>query len=143
MRGTPEERFWAKVEKTETCWLWTGATSSWGYGNFYVDGKYLKAHRWAYENFVGPIPEGLDLDHLCRVRHCVRPTHLEPATRRENLKRGEVPWGAWQLARTHCPQGHPYSGENLYTYPDGRRACRTCALDAKHRYRKRLADVSD
>ena len=78
-------RFWAKVDKTETCWLWTGGQSA-GYGRFGFKGRpNLGAHRFAYELLVGPIPPGLDLDHLCRVRNCVNPDHLEPVTRRENL----------------------------------------------------------
>lgn len=74
------------------CWLWTGATSPQGYGRFNAglreDARNVLAHRWSYEHHVGPIPDGLDLDHLCRVRHCVNPEHLEPVTRQENVQRG-------------------------------------------------------
>ena len=91
-RGTAEERFWPKVDKTETCWIWIGAIGTGGYGNFWVGPDRLsdrmRAHRFAYESMVGPIPEGLDLDHLCRNRACVNPAHLEPVTRRVNLRRG-------------------------------------------------------
>jgi hypothetical protein len=87
--GPPlEERVWAKVEKTEGCWLWTAAISPNGYGKFMVSGRPVNAHRLVYQLTVGPIPDGLDLDHLCRVRHCVNPDHLEPVTRSENLLRG-------------------------------------------------------
>lgn len=82
------ERFWSKVEKTDSCWLWRGAAAGGGYGHLLVDGRFVQAHRYAYETLIGPIPEGLELDHLCRVRRCVRPEHLEPVTRGENIRRG-------------------------------------------------------
>lgn len=130
------ERFWAKVNKTETCWLWTGCSASkWGHGKFMDRGKNWKAHRWAYEALVGPIPEGLTLDHLCRVPACVNPSHLEPVTLAENVRRQ----GA---AVTHCPQGHPLSGSNLYVVPkSGHRKCRTCRAAADRRHKaKRTGD---
>lgn len=84
-----EARFWAKVDKTETCWLWTAAIRRRsGYGVFSHQARTMLAHRFAYELLVGPIPDGLVIDHLCRVRHCVNPDHLEPVTQRENLRRG-------------------------------------------------------
>jgi len=87
-RLTPDERFWPKVDRGGACWLWTGALYVNGYGAFRgPDGRTIRAHRFAYERVVGPIPEGLDLDHLCRVRACVNPAHLEPVTRAENLRR--------------------------------------------------------
>ena len=114
-----EERFWAKVNKTETCWLWTGARSR-GYGSFPMDGL-GGAHRWAYLHLVGPIPEGLELDHLCRVRHCVRPDHLEPVTHAENMRRG-----VWNnRLKTHCVHGHPFDEANT-TWWKNKRSCRTC-----------------
>lgn len=82
------ERLWAKVVKTEDCWLWTGSRTTKGYGHLLVDGRFTQAHRLAYELEVGPIASGLVIDHLCRVRHCVNPAHLEPVTNRENLRRG-------------------------------------------------------
>ena len=84
---TLEERFWFKVNKTDTCWLWTGALRGDGYGKFHVKRKWVYAHRFAYELLVGPIPDGLELDHLCRIRNCVRPSHLEPVTHQENMQR--------------------------------------------------------
>ncbi len=86
---TAEERFWDKVERTETCWFWRGACNEKGYGYFHWDGHWRKAHRFAYELLIGPIPEGLTIDHLCFVRHCVNPVHMEPVTLRENILRGE------------------------------------------------------
>lgn len=95
VRRPESERFWEKVEKTATCWLWTGAISGrTGYGSFCLspafvgDRRLIGAHRWAYENTVGPVPKGLVLDHLCCVRRCVNPDHLEPVTYRENFLRG-------------------------------------------------------
>jgi hypothetical protein len=82
------------VEVTGFCWLWTGAVGSSGHGRIRPHGRLLQAHRWVYELLVGPIPEGLDLDHLCRIRRCVNPDHLEPVTRQLNLARGAGPGGA-------------------------------------------------
>ncbi len=120
-----EERFWAKVQKTDTCWLWTAGLAH-GYGSFRLIDRAVYAHRMAYELMVGPIPEGLHLDHLCRVTNCVNPEHLEPVTCRENNLRGISP-AAVNAAKTHCPQGHQYSAENTYENPNsGRRLCRAC-----------------
>lgn len=115
----PEERFWPKVIKTETCWLWTGSKNAQGYGTFNAGGnRPVYVHRFAYELLVGPIPKGLTLDHLCRVPLCVKPDHLEPVTHQENISRASA-------ARTHCRKGHPLDG----TYRRGtgrRRYCLTC-----------------
>ena len=121
------ERFWSKVHQTPCggCWLWTASTNWRGYGEFRLEGKNRAAHRLAYESEVGPIPDGYEIDHLCRVRNCVNPAHLEAVTHRENLLRGET-LPARAAAKTHCPQGHPYSGDNLYVYPSGKRRCVTC-----------------
>lgn len=86
-RKTIEGRFWAKVNKTETCWLWLACTNH-GYGYFGFQGRNKRAHRLAYEWANGKIPDGLTLDHLCRVRHCIRPDHLEVVTNKENILRG-------------------------------------------------------
>jgi hypothetical protein len=95
---TAEDRFWAKVKKDGPvpgyapqlggCWLWTGAKHALGYGQQRIDWRIVPAHRFSYELLVGPIPEGLQIDHLCRVPSCVRPSHLEPVTHRENGLRG-------------------------------------------------------
>lgn len=106
------------------CWLWTGGTVN-GYGRFYYEYRDRPAHRVSYQLLVGEIPIGLQLDHLCRVRGCVNPAHLEPVTRRENILRGEGA-SARCAAATHCPQGHPYAGANLYVAPSGYRVCREC-----------------
>lgn len=95
-------RFWAKVDidPPSGCWLWTGAVDeATGYGRFWTADGLGYAHRIAHELFVGPIPAGLDIDHLCRVRRCVNPAHLEPVTRRENLLRGETLAAAHHVGR--------------------------------------------
>lgn len=116
------ERFWAKVEKTDHCWLWHGAVSSYtGYGSIGHNGKTCVAHRMAYLLVKGAIPDGLELDHLCRNRLCVNPDHLEPVTHLENMRRGAL------ATRTHCIHGHEYTPENTYLAPAGGRRCRQCA----------------
>ncbi len=117
------ERFWEKVQKTDGCWEWLASRVA-GYGRFRaVSGEaHVQAHRWAYEALIGPIPDGLEIDHLCRNRGCVNPAHLEPVTARENVRRGIAP-AAVNARKTHCPRGHLYD----YTWPSGfRRGCREC-----------------
>ena len=87
IHGDDEARFWSYVEKTDGCWEWTGAKDGDGYGHLTIAGRVVGAHRFAYELLVGPIPEGLEIDHLCRNRACVKPADLEPVTRAENLRR--------------------------------------------------------
>lgn len=127
---TPEERFWSFVQKTETCWLWTGGRAE-GYGMFWLDGRNVKAHRFAYELLVAPIPGGLVLDHVaargCRWRHCVNPAHLEPVTQQINILRGTGPTAANALV-THCPAGHEYTPANTRMYK-GQRHCRACSRE--------------
>ena len=130
-------RFWSKVRFTDTCWLWTGFAHGrgGGYGNFAMGNKReVQAHRWAYEFCVGPIPEGLQLDHLCRVRLCVLPDHLEPVTGRVNTLRG-VGACAVNARKTHCTNGHEFSIENTYRRKEGGRRCRTCQKRAVTRWR--------
>lgn len=115
-------RFWSKVDAFGVCWEWTAATAQ-GYGRFGVGSKVVLAHRWAWQSLVGPIPEGVELDHLCRNRACVNPDHLEPVPHAVNVRRG---FGGWNTAaKTQCPQGHPYDGDNLMV-SSGKRYCLTC-----------------
>lgn len=107
------------------CWLWQRALSSHGYGSMIIARKQFRAHRLAYEAYRGPIPAGLVLDHLCRVKQCCNPEHLEAVTQRENTRRGSNFIGAFMNA-THCKQGHPLSGANIYVYKDGKRRCQLC-----------------
>lgn len=103
-----------------------------GYGQTWDGQKVLLAHRVAYELAVGPIPEGLHIDHLCRNRACVNPKHLEPVTCLENVRRGAA-------VKTHCPHGHEYTPENSYHHPAGGRICRICIR--KRNREKKAADV--
>lgn len=138
MKLSETERFWAKVDLNGEggCWLWTAATSR-GYGRFTDEnGRQIAAHRWGYTRLVGPIPEGLVLDHLCRVRNCVRPEHLEVVTERENILRG-VGLAAIAAKKEQCPSGHPYNESNTRISPDGWRQCRVCDREQTARRRAR------
>ena len=119
------QRFWGNVDKTPTCWLWTLALNSDGYGSVSIQGVQIRAHRLSYLLVRGPVPDGMQLDHLCRVRHCLNPDHLEPVTAKTNLLRGINPW-AINKRRTHCVHGHKFTPENTRLRPDGRRQCRAC-----------------
>lgn len=110
---------------TTPCWVWQRFINPGGYGMLKIDGRTKVAHRDSYERLVGPIPEGLELDHLCRVRACVNPDHLEPVTGRVNILRGEGQ-GAKHARKTHCVHGHPLSGDNIWVSPQGWRRCLTC-----------------
>ncbi len=127
-------RFFSKVQKTDTCWLWIGGKNTGGYGSFTIGRKRFSAHRWYYELVKAPIEKGLELDHLCRVRECVNPEHLELVTRTENTNRGIGPKLAAerQLSKTHCPRGHEYTEGNTSYYKKNRR-CLTC-----HRNKEKL-----
>lgn len=129
MRPTVEERFWAKVDKSGECWLWTGVTNAGGYGRFTIGYSNIMAHRWSYENAVGPIPEGLQIDHLCSVKRCVNPEHLEAVTGRVNTLRAPNAPATIHAAQTHCAHGHEFTAENTYTPSGGGRYCRTCRAE--------------
>jgi hypothetical protein len=116
-------------EPNSGCFLWSLALGTDGYGYVNVGGKKgrrVGAHRVAYELICAPIPAGLDIDHLCRTRSCVNPSHLEPVTRKENLRR--APWmiGAARKAKTHCVAGHARTPENKFLTKDGGSECRIC-----------------
>jgi len=139
---TLEERFWSKVNKEGPipdcspglgpCWIWMGVKRPNGYGTFHVNRRRVGAHRFSWELTNGKIPDGLELDHLCRIRWCVNPKHLEPVTRRVNFLRGESKW-----ARTHitgiCQRGH----KALRVTPAGTQACIEC-IHMKNARRKKL-----
>jgi len=126
----PIDRFTPKwlISKTHSyegtpCWEWQANKLYNGYGSFWVKkGKDVCAHRWSYEHYVGPIPTGYHVDHLCRNISCVNPDHLEPVTPIVNAQRAAKTW----KSLTHCKRGHEFIEENTYTSPNGRKHCRSC-----------------
>lgn len=131
----PAIRFWAKVDRrSDGCWTWQAYVGRDGYGRF-AAGRPVLAHRFAWTLLRGPIPDGLQLDHLCRNRRCVRPDHLEPVTPLENVRRGQG-----HGSESQCPRGHAYAGANLHIRRDGRRTCRACDR-ARGRRRRRMIEV--
>lgn len=115
-------RISARIEVTDEHWMWVGQLNNKGYGLIHWNGSKRAAHIAVYETAVGPVPVGLQLDHLCRVRACVNPAHLEPVTASENQRRASE-------AQTHCRRaGHPRTDKNTYTNPrTGQKSCRACA----------------
>lgn len=126
----PIDRILARIaiDALTDCWVWPTQAAN-GYGRIRIgtidghDRTMAYTHRVAYEALVGPIPDGLFLDHLCRNRACCNPTHLEPVTNRINVLRGK------DTSRTHCIRGHEFTDENTYTFPSGRRNCRACRVE--------------
>lgn len=136
--GLPSERFKRFIMPvTESgCHLWIGACGASGYGHFSIRAnKYQYAHRMAYELIYGPIPESMEIDHLCRVRCCVNPDHLEAVTKKENSHRSES-FAGKNSRKTHCPLGHPYAGNNLHVYPNGYRRCKVCHAETFARFKR-------
>lgn len=135
---TTEERFWSKVKKTEFCWIWCAGLTSTGYGLFHLDAerrsKKIKAHRFAYENMVGSIPEGNILHHTCGNLLCVNPAHLRPLTQADHNLLGQNICKV-NSDKQFCPKGHPLVEGNLRLnhLKRGQRECATC-----HRERERL-----
>lgn len=136
MKLDPAVRFWRRVDRGDdrACWLWRGPRSKTGYGSFWGDDGPQRVHVFAYELLVGPVPDGLELDHTCRNRQCVNPAHLEPVTHAENMAR-RAPFHPGHKV-THCPQGHEYTPENLI--PNRRsRECKECGRERSREYRRR------
>lgn len=145
----PVERFWSKVDKAGTipsarpglgaCWVWTAGSNGTGYGAFHpARGVTVLAHRWVYEQEIGPIDPLMVVDHLCRNRACVNPWHLEQVTNEENLRRG-AGYALRNGMRNACIHGHEYTPENTYTCPKGKIRCRACAAE-NDKKRKRDKD---
>lgn len=125
-RKNPLERFKAKVRKTRGCWKWLGRKNWGGYGLFYLDGKQKLAHRVSYEFARDIIPKGLQVDHLCRNRGCVNPSHMELVTPRENTLRGNG-IAAQHARKTHCIRGHEFTKENTLYAQKRYRVCKECS----------------
>jgi len=137
MNPNQHQRFMNKIIKTGNCWEWIGAKQSGGYGSFGIYCEMKLAHRLSYEHWIGKIPEGLQIDHLCRVRHCVNPDHLEPVTNKENVIRGNAGKhdNSFNKTKTHCKHGHEFTPENTYRRPRGSRECRTCGrINGRNRH---------
>lgn len=114
-------RLMAKTDRTPGgCWLWTARINNRGYGEYSLSGQRKLAHRASYELLVGPIPDGHELDHLCRTPRCVNPAHLEPVTHLENMGRSVT------ATKTHCKNGHEFDAENTRLDRNGHRRCRAC-----------------
>lgn len=132
------ERFTEKIGEPfdvhNDCWEWTGAKQGTGYGVIWDHGKQRYAHCLSHELFIGPIPKGHAVDHMCRNVGCVRPDHLQTLTHHENA-------GQFHRSKTHCINGHPYSGDNLYVKPSGERCCRTCRREQYRKYRQRTGGL--
>lgn len=128
--------FWSKVFQPSpySCWEWEGGVIPDGYGLFRFEDHHQLVHRLAYRWLVGEVPNGLELDHLCRNRICVNPLHLEAVTHRINLLRGRS-LAAQNARKIDCKRGHPLSGENLWTH-NGQRLCRECRRAATRRWRE-------
>lgn len=140
---TLSARTWAKVDKNGPtpdyaphlgpCWIWTGSRNQHGYGKTSLNGKLLPAHRFTWEDTNGPIPDGLVIDHLCRVPPCVNPSHLEPVSTKENLRRGMSPSAV--MGRTNiCRRGHCLTDATI-SIEGGFRRCKECRAESARRRR--------
>lgn len=139
--ATADERFAASFIVQDgplptPCHVWQGCLDKDRYGWWSVENRSLKPHRWAYERWVGAIPAGLVIDHLCNNPSCVNPCHLQAVTQRENVLRG-TGITAWHLAKTHCHRGHEFSPENTYVATNGGRVCKTCRKGHMASYREK------
>lgn len=139
LRGSVEQRFWAKVAKSDDCWNWTGSISGRGYGRMQTPASSSSAaHRISYILHHGMIGDGMVVDHICRNKLCVNPAHLRAVTPKQNTLENSASVTAINAAKTHCAKGHPFSGDNLLAQP-GERRCRQCqrGYDKARRRRNR------
>ncbi len=140
LTGAQRERFWLRVEKSSTCWLRQGTLFQNGrYGRFKANGRDTVAHLFSYEDMYGRVPSGLELDHLCRIRHCVRPDHLEAVTHAVNEQRSPISPSGINAKKVSCHRGHPLAGANLFIRGDGRRQRRRCISTHQKRLRSTAA----
>ncbi len=130
--GTPDERFWIRVDASGDCWEWTGSCNRGGYGNFSVKGVPINAHRYAWSSLIGPIPPKAVVDHMCRNRRCVNPDHLRIVSQRENIMSGYSP-KALVHRSDRCIRGHLFTPANTGRYAYGGRRCRQCRREHEAR----------
>lgn len=133
---TLDDRFFAKVHITDQCWHWRGSQNGRGYGQIAVDGRPYKVHRLIYEKTVAALSPDLEIDHLCRNKLCVRPSHLEAVSKREHRLRESV-FVIANGVKTHCPSGHAYDVANTRITSQGTRICRACHRATAHAARDR------
>jgi hypothetical protein len=139
MKKTLEERFYSKINKIDSCWIWTASKNDQNYGLIWVNGKHVRAHRISYMLAYGELSDKLVIDHLCRNTLCVNPEHLEQVPQSENVKRGMAgKINNAQRKKTHCPKGHEYSRVTKQGY----RQCGTCRSRQEMESRKRRIDRS-
>jgi len=138
------ERVYSKIEKTKNCWIWKGTINSQGYGVAWFNGKLHRAHRLIYEWERETIPQGMVADHICRIRNCVNPDHIEIITNGANVLRG-VSQSAVNSRKKFCIRGHKFTPENTYSYTRGWRCCKTCfnARNRRVRALKKQAMLTD
>lgn len=146
MKGDMEKRLVERSVRDGGCLRWAGAHVSSGYGQIVVDGQVMRVHRIAYETWIGPIPPGLEVDHVrgrgCRFRDCINPQHLEAVSHQENLRRGSSPVGV-NARKTHCIRGHEFTPENTRLERRGvrwGRRCRECTRQHRAAYKRRRAE---
>lgn len=140
-RKSPHEVRWKRfvLYHPRGCWVWTGARHNKGYALYRVNNRNRLAHKFIWELHNGQVPDGLELDHLCRRRGCVNPDHLEAVTHRVNVQRGNAGEATRSraAAKTHCKHGHPLTQENVTIYSNGVRRCRLCVRRMASDYQKR------
>ncbi len=136
---SPIERFLKKIQVLDNgCWKWIAQLDQDGYGVFWKTAeKAYRSHRFIYEYYHGHICSDLTIDHLCRNRWCENPPHLELVTNKENVRRGDN----FNRDKTHCLQGHPYSGFNLIIRKNGKRECRICKSESDQKYKLRWSEM--